>query len=110
MRSAQSATTFSLVFPSSVNPAPKPERVSLFPVFVYVFIYLDFVKNQWFSYLIVLVGKPLFVKCPLWAFISLKIVIRERVNNLLVFQDFVPILLLIVHRLELFHAKHVCAS
>ena len=31
MRSAQSATTFGFVLPSSVSPAPKPERVSCDP-------------------------------------------------------------------------------
>src|SRR5688572_21645996 len=38
VRSAQSATTCGLDFPSSESPAPKPERVSFFSVYVYFFI------------------------------------------------------------------------
>src|SRR5690606_20261221 len=39
-KSAQSATTFGLVLPSSVIPAPNPLLVSIFSVYVYFFIFL----------------------------------------------------------------------
>ena len=53
IKSAQRATTLGLVRPSSASPAPKPLRVSFFPVSVYFFIllYINAIQEAKVQYL-----------------------------------------------------------